>query len=72
MSEGRIIGFLTYKQFAKKYGIRLTTLTGKKKTMNQLARCRRSLCRIGLDRGISRALRDYKRDPSKSIDERTF
>ena len=34
--------------------------------------CRRSLCRIGLDRGISRALRDYKRDPSKSIDERTF
>ena len=38
MLEGRIIGFLTYKQFAKKYGIRLTTLTGKKKTMNQLAR----------------------------------
>ena len=38
MSEGRIISYLTYKEFAKKYGIRLTTLTGKKKTMPQLAR----------------------------------
>ena len=38
MSEGRVISYLTYKEFAKKYGIRLTTLTGKKKTMKQLAR----------------------------------
>ena len=38
----------------------------------ELAACRWSLCRLGLDRGISPALRDYKRDPSKSIDEKTF
>ena len=38
MTEGRIITYETYKQFAKKYGIRLTTLTGKKRTMQQLAR----------------------------------
>ena len=38
MSEGRIIGYLTYKDFAKKYGIRLTTSTTKrKKTMKELA-----------------------------------
>ena len=38
MSEGRIIGYLTYKEFAKKYGIRLTTSTTKrKKTMKELA-----------------------------------
>ena len=35
--SGRIITYETYKQFAKKYGIRLTTLTGKKRTMQQLA-----------------------------------
>ena len=38
MTEGRIISYITYKEFAKKYGIRLTTLTGKKRTMQQLAR----------------------------------
>ena len=38
MPEGRIISYITYKEFAKKYGIRLTTLTGKKRTMQQLAR----------------------------------
>ena len=38
MSEGRIIGYLTYKDFAKKYGIRLTTSTTKRrKTMKELA-----------------------------------
>ena len=38
MSEGRIIGYLTYKEFAKKYGIRLTTSTTKRrKTMKELA-----------------------------------
>ena len=47
-------------------------LRTKKELSPLLSQCRRSLCRIGLDRGISRALRDYKRDPSKSIDERTF
>ena len=35
MSEGRIIGYLTYKDFAKKYGIRLTTSTTKRKENNE-------------------------------------
>lgn len=38
MTEGRVISYETYKQFAKKYGIRLTTISGKKRTMQQLAR----------------------------------
>ena len=36
MSEGRIISYLTYKEFSKKYGIKLTT-SKRKKTMQELA-----------------------------------
>ena len=35
--EGRVIGYETYVDFAKKYGIKITTKT-RKKTMNELAR----------------------------------
>ena len=38
MTEGRIKGYFTYKMFAKNYGIRLITTTGRKKTMKELAR----------------------------------
>ena len=35
--EGRIIAYKTYVDFAKKYGIKITTKT-RNKTMNELAR----------------------------------
>ena len=35
--EGRIIAYKTYKDFGKKYGIKITTKT-RNKTMNELAR----------------------------------